>query len=381
MDLNSLLLYIYKEKGRRYLAMHWSRESRWKTAYSPKKTQTRPISKSLHRMRNRIQSTVALGLTSILFLFILITSGIQEPPLKKTSFIPQWFPQAEFAGYYVALDKGIYKKYGIDLTIIPGGAERSSVDYIAAKKADFGSTWLSTAIQKRAQGLKLVNITQVIQRSALMFIVKKSRGIKKPQDMDGKKVGLWRGDFQVQPRAFFRKYNLKVKVITQPFSTDYIDLFLMDALDVATAMWYNEYHLIINSGLNEDELNTFFFYEHGLNFPENGIYTLEETYRKDPGLCCAFAKATMEGWKYCFDHHEEALDIVIKYMKELHLPASRVHQRWMLERMIDIIHPLDESVPLGILVPEDYERVAQTLKENGFIKEVPPFEEFYRKCQ
>jgi NitT/TauT family transport system substrate-binding protein len=332
-------------------------------------------------MRKRIRSSVASGGIVIFFLFLLIIMGSGQNPLKKVSFIPQWFPQAEFAGYYVALDKGIYKTHGIDLTIIPGGAERSSVDYVVSKKADFGGTWLSTAIQQRAQGLKLVNIGQVIQRSALMFIVKKTSGIETPQDMNGKKVGLWRGDFQLQPMAFLRKYNLKVKVITQPTSTDYIDLFLMDALDVATAMWYNEYHLIINSGLNPDELNTFFFHDYGLNFPENGIYTLEETYQKDPGLCCAFAKATMEGWEYCFNHREEALDIVIKYMKELHIPASRVHQRWMLERMIDIIQPLEKSVSIGTLLPGDYERVARILLESGLINEIPPFEEFYKKCR
>ena len=331
-------------------------------------------------MRKRIRLSVAFDVCIILCLFFHLALADEENQLKKVSFIPQWFPQAEFAGYYVALDKGIYKKYGIDLTIIPGGAERSSVDYIALKKADFGGTWLSTAIQKRAQGLKLVNIGQIIQRSALMFIAKESSGIKTPQDMDGKKVGLWRGDFQVQPVAFFRKYNLKVKVIQQPFSTDYIDLFLMDALDVATAMWYNEYHLILNAGLNPEELNTFFFQDYELNFPENGIYVLEETYRRDPLLCCAFVRATLEGWEYCFDHHDEALDVVLKYMREQHMPASRVHQRWMLERMIDIIQPLDKSGPIGTLLPEDYAQVARILKENGLIKEIPPFEEFYRQC-
>jgi NitT/TauT family transport system substrate-binding protein len=333
-------------------------------------------------MSNSIKSSVVFGALLALVTPLLspsLCSG--QSQLRNVTFIPQWFPQAEFAGYYVALDKGIYEKYGIALTIIPGGAEHSSVDYLVNHRADFGSTWLSTAIQKRDQGVTLINITQIIQRSSLMFIAKKSSGIETPQDFEGKKVGLWRGDFRVQPQAFFRKYDLNVKVITQPFSTDYINLFLMDALDVATAMWYNEYHLVLNAGLDADELNTFFFDAYGLNFPENGIYTLEETYLKDPDLCCAFARATMEGWEYCFDHHEEALDIVIKYMRELHLPASRVHQRWMLERMIDIIQPLDGSIPLGTLVQEDYERVARTLKDGGLIEEVPPFHEFYRDCK
>jgi len=80
-------------------------------------------------------------------------------------------------------------------------------------------------------------------------------------------------------------------------------------------------------------------------------------------------------------HQEEALDIVIKYMRELYIPASRVHQRWMLERMIDIIQPLDKSVSIGTLVPGDYERVARILLESGLINEIPPFEEFYKKCR
>jgi len=313
---------------------------------------------------------------ALCFLAAFEVSGDAEP-LKKVSFVPQWVPQAQFAGYYVAYEEGIYKKYGLDVTIINGAPERSPDDFLANREADFGTLWLSTGIEKRAGGIKLVNIAQIVQKSALMLIAKKSSGIREPGDMNNKKVGLWGAIFQIQPRAFFKKYNLTVKVIPQSYS---VNLFLRDGVDVVSAMWYNEYHTIINSGYNPDELTTFFFYDHGLNFPEEGIYTLEETFEKDPRLCSAFAEASMEGWKYAFDHPEKALDIVLKYMEEAHIPANRMHQKWMLEKIKDSILIDDVDEVTGMLLADDYYRVAEGLKENGMINEVPEFSTFYKKC-
>ena len=297
--------------------------------------------------------------------------------LKKVTFIPHWFPQAQFAGYYVAYEKGIYKKYGIDLTILKGGPDSSSIEFLEKGKADFATMWLSTAIQKRSKGVKLINIGQIIQRSALMLVAKKSTGIHKPEDINGRKVGLWGAEFQIQPKAFFKKYNLQVKVIPQSFS---VNLFLRDGVDVASAMWYNEYHTIINSGINPEELITFFFYDHGLNFPEDGIYTLENNFKKDPLLSCAFVRASIEGWLYAFDHPDEALKIVLKYLSSAEMPANTMHQKWMLEKMKDLIIPKDAGNPVGTLLQADFLRVAEEMKENGFIEEIPEFESFYRKC-
>jgi NitT/TauT family transport system substrate-binding protein len=313
-----------------------------------------------------------------MLLLIPPLEGTAETILKKASFMPQWSPQAQFAGYYVAYDKGFYKKYGIDLKIIQGGSNHSPADFLARRKADFVSLWLSTAIQRRSHGVKLINICQVMQRSALMLIAKKSSNIKAPQDLNGKKVGMWGADFQIQPRAFFKKYNLRVTVIPQSFS---VNLFLRGGVEVASAMWYNEYHTIINSGLNEDELTPLFFYDYGLNFPEDGIYVLQDTYKKDPALSCAFVRASLEGWRYAFSHPEEALDIVLKYIAQAKIPANRVHQRWMLARMKDLILPADEAYLPGDLQPSDYERVGRELLASGLIGTIPHYNAFFFRCE
>lgn len=316
-----------------------------------------------------------ISLSFFLVCFVLILNA-QAEDLKKVTFLPQWFPQAQFTGYYVALDKGIYKKHGIDLKMLRGGPERTFRDALIKGDADFATQFLSTGIEQRSKGVRLINIGQIVQRSGLMLVAKKTSGIKTPEDLQGKKVSLWK-DFRLQPLAFFRKYNVNVTVIPQTYT---LNLFLRGGVDAASAMWYNEYHSILNTGFNEDELTTFFFERYGLNFPEDGIYCLEETCKKDGALCCAFARASLEGWRYAFDHPDEALDIVMKYVNEARINTSRVHQKWMFERMRDIIRPLDKERPMGSLSPADYHTVTRELRTAGMIKKIPPYGEFYVDC-
>jgi NitT/TauT family transport system substrate-binding protein len=313
----------------------------------------------------------------MILLLVWVPSGASgQVGLKKATFLPQWVPQAQFAGYYVAQERGLYKKEGIDLTIITGGPDRPSLDFLKEGKADIATLWLATGIQARAQGIRLVNIAQMVQKSALMLVAKKANGITSVQDLDGRKVSLWGPIFQIQPRAFFRMYHLNVKVVPQSTS---VDLFLRNGVDAASAMWYNEYHTILNFGVNPEELTPFFFHEHGLNFPEDGIYVMEKTLQRDPELCLAFVKASIEGWRYAFVHPEEALDVVMRNLKKEHIPATRVHQNWMLAKMKDLILSEGLPTPMGRLVQEDYDRVARGLQSNGLIEGIPPFHEFYKK--
>ena len=317
-----------------------------------------------------------LALTLVCMVMMLGPAVQAQNELKKISFIPQWSPQAQFAGYYAAYEQGIYKKHGLDVTIILGGAHKTSSEILEKGEADIATMWLSTAIQKRSRKVMLVNIGQIIQRSSLMLIAKKSSGIKKPADLNGKKVGLWGGDFRIQPEAFFKKLHISVTVVPQSYS---VNLFLRDGVQAASAMWYNEYHTVLNTGINADELTTFFYSDYGLNFPEDGLYIMEDVLKKDPAAACAFVQASMEGWKYAFDHPEEAVNIVLKYMIAANVPANRVHQKWMFARMKDIMDPPGDGAA-GVLQENDYDRVARELKEGGYLRDIPDMNAFVLRC-
>jgi NitT/TauT family transport system substrate-binding protein len=329
---------------------------------------------ALSKVPKRILALAAL----LLFVVVTVTpSNAAERTLKKATFIPLWSPQAQFAGYYTALDKGIYRKHGIDLTIINGGPNYSTSEYLRNGKADFAVLWLTTAIQERASGVKLVNLAQIVKNSSMMLVARKSSGIRIPEDMNGKKVGLWGGAFAIPPHAFFKKYGLRVREVPQSYT---VNLFLRGGIDMASAMWYNEYHTIINAGLDPDELKVFFLKDLGLNLPEDGLYALEKTVNNDPALAEEFAQASIEGWNYAFTHPDEALDIIIRQMRAAKIPANRMHQKWMLERMRDLImEPGDRGVT-GLLQQSDYAATGRILLQDGIIRAVPDFSSFVRRA-
>ncbi len=313
----------------------------------------------------------------VFLLFIMLTPcTVYCEELQAATFLPQWVPQSQFAGYYVALSKGFYQKQGIALTILSGGPDSPPADMLSDRKTDFTTLFLSTAVQLRAGGVPLVNIAQIGQKSGFILVARKSSGIFSPQDLNGKRISLWPA-FQTQALAFFKKYRIHAIVIPQFYS---INLFLEGGVDAACAMWYNEYHTILNSGINADELTTFFFDRYGLNFPEDGIYCLKETLEKRKDICNAFVRASLEGWQYAFDHPEEAVDIVMTYARQAHTGTNRVHQLWMLNRIRDISLSRHEDVPMGALSAHDYQTVAGELKSNGMIDEIPSFHTFYTPC-
>ena len=328
---------------------------------------------------NRITWRLRLFVRALLTIGILTSLAVApawgaEP--RSFTFLPHWLPQAQFAGYYMAHEKGFYRKRDVDVTILRGGPEHPPSETIARGRVDFASTFLSSAIELRSRGVRLVNIAQVVQRSGFILVTKKASGIKSPADLNGKKVGIW-PEFRVQPQAFFRKYGLDVTPVHQGAT---MNLFLRGGVAAASAMWYNEYHTLLNSGLNEDDLAPFFFDRHGLNFPEDGIYCLEETYRRNPNLCRDFVQASFEGWEYAFTHPEETLDVVMRHIRKANVGTNRVHQKWMLARMKDLILPPGGDTIRGHLKREDYLRVAGEMKQSGLIKEIPPYGVMYVDC-
>jgi NitT/TauT family transport system substrate-binding protein len=321
-----------------------------------------------------------ITMVACLFLVVLSWSAVvggapAPPPLKKVSLIPQWLPQAQFAGYMVALKKGFYREAGLDVEMLSGGPGKPALDILASGEATFCTDWLANGIAKRAAGLKVVNLAQIIQRSALILLARKKSGIQRPKDLDGKTVGLWEKQFYLQPILFFRKFGVSVNIVRNYSS---VALFLEGAVDATSAMWYNEYHEIVNSGFDPEDLTLFFFSDVGLNFPEDGIYCLEDTFTADPEMCRAFVEASLKGWRHAFEHPDEALAIVMKYATDAHTRTNRVHQRWMLNRMKDLIIPHGDLTGFGKLDVADFTRVRDTLKEFGLIEDLPRFEDFYR---
>lgn len=293
--------------------------------------------------------------------------------LTKITFLPHWVPQAQFAGYYMAKEKGIYGKHGLDVTILKGGTQYPPIEMLATGKTEFASTFLSSAVERHDKGIPLLNIAQIVQHSGLRLIARKTSGIRSAADLDGRKLTMW-DEFSTQPNALFVKHKVKPVIQVQG---PYMEMFLRGAVDVASAMVYNEIHLAINSGIDEQDLVIISFEKDDLDFPEDGIYCLESYYKQNPDICRRFVKASLEGWEYTFAHKDEALAVTMKVVNTEHARTNRAHQRWMLNHICDLIRAPGETEPLGILHADDFKRVTDELKNADLIKKIPVMSEFY----
>ena len=322
-----------------------------------------------------IAAAAALCLAAVLVITLWLgdQSASGSGRREAVTIVLQWEPQAQFAGYYMALEKGFYEDHGLDVEILPGGPAVDSVATLQSGRADFATAFLTGAITSAAQGVPLVDISQVANRSSLMIVARRSV-IKDRDDLDGARVSLWGMSFRSAYLGYFQTAQIKPRILPQYYS---VNLFLQGGADACAAMEYNEYHTLMQAGMDADEMTTFFMRDVGFGFPEDGIYALAATVRERPTVCREFAAASLEGWDYCRQHPDEAVTSVMRYAAAAHVPTNHAHQRWMLDHILAAIFPgEDDAWQAGVLTRVDYERVKAIMIGQGLIAAAPSYERF-----
>ena len=197
---------------------------------------------------------------------------------NKVTVQLKWVAQAQFAGYFVAKDKGLYQAAGLDVTVKPGGPDIAPEQVIAAGGADVIVDWMPAALAARDKGEPLVNIAQIFQKSGLELTCRKDSGVKTPADFKGKTLGVWFYGNEYPFMAWMNKLGYKpdvdVTVLKQGFNVDPI---LQKQAACISTMTYNEYNQILESGqLKASDLIVFKYQNEGVAVLEDGLYTLEK---------------------------------------------------------------------------------------------------------
>jgi NitT/TauT family transport system substrate-binding protein len=276
----------------------------------------------------------------------------------------KWVTQAQFAGYYVAKDKGFYKDAGLDVTIKAGGPDIAPEQVIAGGGADVIVDWMPAALASREKGVGLVNIAQPFKRSGMELTCLKETGIKTPADFKGKTLGVWFFGNEYPFMSWMATLGISTKggadgvtVLKQGFNVD--PLIQKQAACIST-MTYNEYWQVIDAGIPADKLTVFKYEDQGVATLEDGLYAMDAKL-KDPAYVAKlakFVKASMKGWEYAQSHPEEAVKIVLD--NDETGAQTEKHQTQMLSEINKLTAGTD-----GTLDPADYDRTVKTLLAAG----------------
>jgi len=294
--------------------------------------------------------------------------------LQKFRFRTQWVPQSQFAGYYVAHEKGFYRDHGIEIEMLDGGPDTNPMSELVKGQLEFGTTWLAPSMIMASQGADLVLLSQIIQRNGLLLVTLKEKGYQSVEDLKGRRVGVWGGEFNYPVQALDRELGLGLILVQQGFEMSEL---LNGEVDAALCMSFNEMFTFDDQGVDRDSLKIFRFDDLGLQFPEDGIYTSQRVVRQYPQACKAFATASMQGWQYAAAHPDEALDIVMQQTKRSPFPTTREHQERMLDEILQMVK--GTGINQGELTQSDFDSISQSLAAIGQIDQAVEYNQFYRR--
>ena len=280
---------------------------------------------------------------------------------EKVTLQLKWVTQSQFAGYYVAQEKGYYKAAGLDVTIKPGGPDIAPEQVIAGGGADVIVDWMPAALASREKGNKLVNIAQPFKHSGLMLTCRKDTGIKTPADLKGKTLGVWFYGNEYPFLSWMAKLGLKtdsdIKVLKQGFN---VDPLLQKQADCISTMTYNEYHQVLEAGVKADDLVVFKYEDQGVATLEDGLY-VEEDKLKDPAFAATmakFVKASMMGWNDLAKDPKGAVAAVLK--NDASGSQTEAHQTTMVDEVSKLVDGSDGTLDVAAA-----DRTVATLLSGG----------------
>jgi NitT/TauT family transport system substrate-binding protein len=276
----------------------------------------------------------------------------------------KWVTQAQFAGYYVALEQGFYEEEGLDVTIKPGGPDIAPAQVLAGGGADVIVDWMPSALAAREAGLPLVNVAQPFKSSGMMLTCRNDSGVTSTEDFPGHTLGVWFFGNEYPFLSWMSSLGVSteggangVTVLKQGFN---VDPLLQNQAACISTMTYNEYWQVIDAGFTPEDLTVFKYEDQGVATLEDGLYVIEDRL-DDPAFVetmAKFVRASMKGWKWAEENSDAAAEIVLEFDETG--AQTEEHQKRMMGEVAKLTAGSN-----GPLDPADYERTVKTLLGAG----------------
>ncbi len=310
--------------------------------------------------------------------FLIMAAGVILALLpiqaqKKFIFTPQWTAQAQFAGYYVAKEKGFYKQAGLDVDIVHPSITQPAISRVRNNESQATTLGLCQALEVIDDGIPMVNILQTSMNTSLVLV---SRKDVDPLKQPGMKVGIWSTGFGQLAICMSIKEHLNYEWVR--FASN-VNLFVSGAIDATLVMSYNEYYQLAQAGVKLTERNVYRFSNHDYNVQEDGLYMTRAYYDEHRDEARRFAQASKKGWEWAVAHPDETLDIVMDYVRREHIGTNRVLQKLMLAEVLNLLVDRESKKREYRLRPDMVKKASQLMVENMMLKNEVKYEQLIAK--
>ena len=220
------------------------------------------------------------------------TAFLSTGALAQEKFVYQtnWYAQAEHGGFYQAIAEGIYKKYGLDVTIKMGGPSLNTLQVMAAGQADCMMSADTATLLARSTGVPVVTVASIFQKEPQVLIAHED--VKSFEQLKGKTIFIGANSHRTWWPWLKAKYGLTDAQV-RPYTFN-IQPFVADKNSAMQGFLTSEPFAIQKAGV---KANVLMFSDHGYPAYNTTIACMEETVTKRKAALAAFVKGTMEGWK------------------------------------------------------------------------------------
>jgi len=304
-----------------------------------------------------------LPVTIFLYLCITLTSlHALNTDLEKVSIQLKWFYQYQFAGIFMAKEKGFYEDFGLDVTIKERDPKQNNLLQVIEGESEYGMTD-SIILQYRAQGHPVRVIATIFQHNPMVLITKKESGIISPYEMKGKSISFQKGvdDSIVTSLLSFAHLN-RGDIVQKPMDFTHMD-FVNGEVDISEAYlsiepyWMKKKHNI--------ELNIIDPKNYGIDLYGDLLFTTQKEIDNHPQRVEAFKQATLKGWQYALDNREESIQVILDSYNTRDLEYEQLlYEARITETLISA-----EYIPLGEVRKERFNILVNLFVQTGIAKE------------
>ena len=292
-------------------------------------------------------------------MFLLPSAYSQN--LQKTSIQLMWVDQFEFAGFYMAKEKGFYEKIGLDVEIKKYNLSTNVLNEVLEKKADFGVN-SSSLIIKKSLGKDIVILGSIFQSSPLIILALKDSRIKNIHDIKNKKLMMTSEQYEAAPlQSMLISENISLKSINLIDHSFNVDDLINKKTDFMMAYTTNEPYLLKEKGY---ESQIFHLKDYGFNFYEEILFTSKEFANNNPKLVKDFYDASISGWYYAFENIDETAQLIYeKYNPQNKSLASLIDEAKEMKKLV-----YDKENKIGTITKERINLIINTYKVLGLMK-------------